>query len=178
MNPSFYQPLQQSLQESTASMGIAEVHGVLCGVLCTPEHIPEDRWLELIFSENNDESLLIADCRKQPILLKEYTVTQLNSSDCRFNLLVPTDEQPLVERTQALAEWCQGFLLGLGLTPTIQQRELTNTLKEFMRDVILISHLDPPEQDTETDEKAYAELVEYLRMGILTFYQEFTGNSN
>ncbi|OQW95641.1 MAG: hypothetical protein BWK79_01760 [Beggiatoa sp. IS2] len=166
-----YQPLNQSLQNAHALMKISEVHGLLCGLLCTSQNISEKQWLDHLFDENDGENLLIQNCQKQLFLLKEYTASQLSSDEYPFNLLLPEDDSSLIERTQALAEWCQGFLLGLGLT-LINQLKLTAELEEFIKDMISISHLAPPEQESEEDETAYAELIEYIRVGILMLYQE------
>jgi hypothetical protein len=170
-----YQPLNQALQEAHALMGVAEVHGLFCGLSCTARNITAEQWLCYLFHENHErhENELRPDCQKQLFCLKEYTVTQLNSEDYQFDLLVPQDDSSLIERVQALTEWCQGFLLGFGLTQMNQQK-LTEELKEFIKDVIAISHIAPLEQASEADEVAYMELIEYVRVGILTLYQELT----
>jgi len=167
-----YQPLNQSLQDAHALMGVAEVHGLFCGLSCTARNITAEQWLCYLFHENQENELR-QDCQKQLFYLKEYTVTQLKSEDYQFDLLVPQDDSSLVERVQALAEWCQGFLLGFGLTQMNQQK-LTEELKEFIKDVIAISHIAPLGYAGEADEVAYIELIEYIRVGILTLYQELT----
>ena len=52
----------------------------------------------------------------RPHLRELYLETSgaLEGSEMEFELLLPEDEAPLDTRTVALAQWCQGFLYGLG----------------------------------------------------------------
>ncbi|TNF37573.1 MAG: YecA family protein, partial [Gammaproteobacteria bacterium] len=85
----------------------------------------------------------------------------------------PTDEADLIERTEALAEWCQGFTYGLVAGGLKQQAELPVDSAEIIRDLTEIARagLDEELQD-EADEDAYMQLHEYVRMGVLLINEE------
>ena len=90
-----------------------------------------------------------------------------------FELLLPEDEQPIDARTAALAQWCQGFLYGLGAGAVPDASELPGEVGEIVRDLIEISRAGvDAAQDEESNEAAYAELVEFVRVGVQLLFEE------
>ncbi|HEX5637076.1 MAG TPA: UPF0149 family protein, partial [Gammaproteobacteria bacterium] len=83
------------------------------------------------------------------------------------------DEASLAERTEALAEWCQGFVFGLAAGGLKRETELPADTAELISDMVAISRagLDQDEPD-DTDEDAYMQLCEYVRMGVLLITEE------
>lgn len=148
----------------------SEIHGMLCGMLCVDGHTPVRIWLDQVSGETTEINLLGEDTLRE---LFEATVSQLDDTDLSFHLLLPGDEQGLSERTTALSRWCQGFLFGLGLTID-SDRQLPAELQEFFTDLTKLSQvsfLDTGEA-TESDEADYAEIVEYIRVGVILTNQE------
>ncbi|ALG69316.2 UPF0149 family protein [Beggiatoa leptomitoformis] len=171
MKQNLYQPLNQSLQHAGALMDIAEAHGILTSMLCAAPHLSHDIWLKHILGETAGRDLLADESRQQLIALHEYTQHQLASNHFEFTPLLPSDDEPLYLRTQSLGGWCEGFVFGLGLAGIKSMQQLTEEIQEFIRDVVNISHLAPIAENTEEDEVAYAELIEYIRVGVSTFYE-------
>lgn len=93
------------------------------------------------------------------------TVKALEEGQLTLELFVPSDDEPLVDRTQALAQWCQGFLVGLAAAGVKDVAKLPGDVPEFLSDVLSISQAVAPD-DGEADEQAFTELVEYLRVGV------------
>jgi uncharacterized protein YgfB (UPF0149 family) len=90
-----------------------------------------------------------------------------------FELLLPEDEQPLDARTAALALWCQGFLYGLGTSVVQDESGLPGDIGEIVRDLTEITHVAvDAEQTDESNESAYAELVEFVRVGVQLVFDE------
>ena len=85
---------------------------------------------------------------------------------------MPDDDQPLRRRVEALSNWCQGFLLGLGLGGVREGSGLPGDSQEVMRDFAEISRLGHGDGNKEEEESAYAEIVEYVRMAVLLVYEE------
>ena len=167
-----YEPLQKSLSYVGAVMDAAETHGVLCGLLCAmPPPFNEELWFRTTLGHTSCEDQLAKACQRQLTLLKAYTLSQLSSPHCDFMLLLPEDENPLPERVQALGGWCEGFLFGLNQA-SIHQYPLSQPVQEFIHDVISISHIAPVEQDNEEGETHFTQLVEYVRIGVLTLCAE------
>jgi uncharacterized protein YgfB (UPF0149 family) len=101
------------------------------------------------------------------------TAAALLQPDMEFELLLPADEQPIDVRTAALAQWCQGFLYGLGAGAVPDASELPGDVGEIVRDFIEISRAGvDAAQGEESNEAAYAELVEFTRVGVQLLFEE------
>ena len=90
-----------------------------------------------------------------------------------FEPLLPDDEQPLNGRANALALWCTGFLYGLGAGSISDLAALGGDVGEIVRDFTEISRAtgDDAEGD-ESNEQAYAELVEFIRVAAQVVFEE------
>lgn len=152
----------------------SELHGILCGLLCLEQGLRSESWLDYVASTTTVSQYLSQDALTA---LHSATVEQLVNEDFAFALLLPDDEHDLNVRAAALGSWCQGFLSGLGLAGLQQKNSLPDEIQEFISDVSEIAWVgfDLANPDEE-DEAAYAEIVEYLRIGVLFFNQELSGS--
>jgi uncharacterized protein YgfB (UPF0149 family) len=90
-----------------------------------------------------------------------------------FTPLLPDDDEDLSQRVRALSAWCEGFLFGLASGPPLNMKQCSPELKEIVRDFTEFTHAGvSDEEDTEIEETAYAELVEYIRVGAQLIYME------
>lgn len=165
-----YQPLDKSLQQVGALMNAAEAHGILSSFLCVSQS--DDKWLRHILGTAATDGLA-SNCQKQLLLVRNYTLGQLSSLDCEFTLLLPDDD--MAERIQTLGGWCEGFLFGLGLAG-VNTESLPDNIKEFIADLIAISHIAPVDESNDANENYYMELVEYVRVGVMIIYEELVNN--
>ena len=153
-----------------------ELHGLLCGLLCAAPGLDARRWLHHVASTFDAPSADQAATQHQGlIMLFEHTAAQLGSADTAISLLLPDDDTELPQRTAALSAWCQGLLYGLGLElqQTRANAHLSANSQEFLHDVAEIAHASIEATDASEDaESAYAEVVEYLRVGLLTIQQD------
>jgi len=105
-------------------------------------------------------------------------VAQFDDEEMGFALWLPDDDEPLEERTAALARWCSGFLAGLGSAGQLdalssEAREAIGDLQEIAR-----AELATPDEEgpaNNEDESAYAEIVEYVRVVALVLREDFRG---
>ena len=105
--------------------------------------------------------------------LFEATAAALRQPDMEFELLLPDDDEPIEVRTAALAQWCQGFLYGLGAGAIPDASELPGEVGEMVRDFARSSRAGvDAAQDAESNESAYAELVEFVRVGVQLLFEE------
>ena len=100
-------------------------------------------------------------------------VRTLVGSDADFEPLLPDDDAPLAERADALSQWCQGFLYGLGSGTTSDPANVSTEAGEIIRDLTEITHVgvDADEQKEE-NEVAFAEVVEFVRVGVQLLFVE------
>ena len=170
----------------------SESHGALCGLLCVKGFVLYDDWIKLINDEQkvqpvwfdkdmtDNENINEVDhdntgrgAEEWGLLqdLYDETFRQLNDDDYGFSLLLPNDDEPLRIRTEALVEWCDGFLFGLGAGEIKDFAQLPDDVNEISHDLAEISRAYHEDESTEADEVAYAELVEYVRVGVLVIYE-------
>jgi uncharacterized protein len=172
MIPPDYSHLQQLLAQERSLADAAEAHGTLAGCLCATSGYRCEDWLKEILPEGQ------AAPEAQASLQQLYAATAgaLLQPDMEFELCLPADPQPIEVRTAALAQWCQGFLYGLGAGAIPDPSELPGDAGEIVRDFVEITHAGvDAEQGEESNENAYAELVEFVRVGVQLLFEELAG---
>jgi hypothetical protein len=163
-----YAEIQRSLADSHALAEPAEAHGTLAGALCAQVPYRLEDWLAEILPEGRRSD---ADPVLQAVY--DWTVAALAGRDMDFELVIPEDDRPIRERTQALTLWCTGFLYGLGSNGAADPQRLPGELGEIVRDLTEITHADVDATDSdEANESALAELVEFVRVGVQLVFEE------
>lgn len=99
----------------------------------------------------------------------EATRSALEAPDFSFDLMLPSDEATLPVRAEALAQWCRGFLFGLG-NSGLTESGLSGECREVVFDMDKISRARV--ELSEGEEFALMELIEYVRVGTLSVYHE------
>ncbi|MFP4207095.1 MAG: UPF0149 family protein [Wenzhouxiangella sp.] len=148
---------------------IAETHGLVIGLLSARPGLSEAELIAQL------AALELGDWTSDG--LKEQAgaaITglreELEASELSFRPLLPTDDRPLAERTGCLAHWCSGFLSGFGAgQPVISPGESTEALHLLEQ---IARAANDPEADTEAEESAYAELVEFVRIAVLLLRED------
>lgn len=161
-----FSDIQQCLEKLGSIVDTAEVHGSLSGLLI--DNRSSDEWLSSALDKtpaSND--LLASEHIKQLTNLYDVSKRQLNDSVLSFELLLPTDDIDLPIRLEALTHWCQGFLFGIGSISKLDEKNMHSDVKEFMNDLLGITQLDFDEASNNENEQDFAEIVEYVRMGVI-----------
>ncbi|NOX42952.1 MAG: UPF0149 family protein [Gammaproteobacteria bacterium] len=157
----------------------SECHGVLCGLLCAKGGGAAGLWVNHIMSQINEanevppgelETLL------NPIILESQR--QLTSVECDFQPILPEDTASVAEKTVALAQWAQGFLVGMSFGGIKDLKELPADSMEILIDFTKIAQAGKYDiEGTEEEDAAFTEISEYLRAGVLLVYQELNSPS-
>jgi uncharacterized protein len=158
-----YADIQRVLTQSHALADAAEAHGTLSGALCATPAYHLDDWLGEILPDGR------AAPEDTPWLraLFDSTSTALGDEQMSFQPLLPTDEDALGARTEALGDWCKGFLYGLGSGSLNDLQAFGDEADEILRDFTAITQVGiDPEDTDEKNEEAYVELVEFVRIGV------------
>lgn len=151
----------------------AELHGLLCSLLCLDADLDRDRWLDYAH-----EALADGGAWSEPVgdllaKLLEFGAAQMNAPDGSVTPLLPDDDAPLRQRVDAISHWCHGLLYGLGMGEMELRGVLSEESWEFLDDVTGIAQAGfDTDEASETDETAYTEVVEYLRVGLLMIQQD------
>jgi uncharacterized protein len=175
-----FREVARVLESAGSQVVAAEGHGCLCGALCTSPDYTLERWLEelvAIDDEDQDGSHEEGDRAPDDALRLLFSDTQraLRGDEMEFEPLLPDDDEPLERRAVALSQWCQGFLYGFGTGKPTRDEDLKGQVNEVLRD---LSHIAAAAVDVgaagEDEEEAYAEVVEYLRVGVQLVHDEMT----
>jgi uncharacterized protein YgfB (UPF0149 family) len=163
-----YGDVQDVVLHHLGSGSAAEAHGLLAGLLCMDSGIACGAWLESLEGPATEPP----DDSDRQVLGRLFDATrrQLDDFDFSFELLLPDDDTPIEERAEALAEWCQGFLAGLGYG-TKGNSGWPGECAEVLADIGEIARLDPGGVG-ESAESDYAELSEYVRVGVQVICSE------
>jgi len=163
-------PNYAELESMLVKVGIvpdtAECHGLFCGLLCARGDA-EKIWLDEVLGESAPEVSENEKLRELLRTLAAVSTLQIKSADFSFELMLPTDKQPLAKRVEALTHWCQGFYLGLGIGGISDFQQLSENAREVVQDMTDIAMMEIPVESDKQDEAAYKELVDYLRVGVL-----------
>lgn len=163
-----YADIQQALTQSRSLTDAAEAHGTLSGALCAAGGYHLDDWLGEILPDGRASP----DAADSLRALYDSTSSALGDTELAFQPLLPTDDDALPARTEALGEWCRGFLYGLGTGRVGNLDSLGEETGEIIRDFTAITQVgvDPDDGD-ESNEEAYAELVEFVRVGVQMIFE-------
>ena len=160
-----FEALQVGLSRAKSVQTPGEVHGTLTGMLCMDNAISASRAVDDIEDGSLDAAL---------DALREMTLEGLFDPDLSFKPLLPDDDIDLERRVQALARWCAGFLYGLSSSGEFRVDKLSDEVREVVNDLTELSRagLTAEDADNESAEGDYAELVEYVRVGVQMVFLE------
>ena len=162
-----FHDVARALADAGSTVLAAEAHGCLCGALCVRRDFALAEWLDEILPDGS------AGDHGRFESLREASSAALAGTEMEFQPLLPDDEEPLGARVEALGAWCQGFLYGFGAAGTANRSGLPESVSEFLVDLARISQAGDVGSGTEeVEEAAYAELVEFLRVGVQLVYDE------
>ena len=174
-----YDAITAALQECQAPLDAAELHGLITGILAVTHSIKASViGLHNVIPEPDSADETIQKGIRLLETLCAITALQLDDHTFGFNLLVPSDEATLAERTDAVGVWCQGFVSGLGEGGLSLQTAHASELTEIIHDLTAISQVDTSGvADSEEEEIAYHELVEYVRVVVMTIYSDIAADT-
>ena len=144
-------------------------HGAVCGTLCRlkPEEVDPVGLLD--DEEAQPDAAAGAELRR----LVEQSALDLSDMQAGFTPLLPDEAVLLAERARALGAWCEGFLYGLAGRIKLDLHSCSEEVREIVKDFTEFTRASLDSAgDPEVEEGAYAELVEYVRVGAQLVYME------
>lgn len=171
--PDFDQLCDAFTQLNIVETSPAELQGLACGIFSAGFSPSAEQWLETV--ANYVDQPTIAGDSSLILELADSCQQQLSEGGFDLQLCLPDDDlYGIVERSDALAHWCQGFLHGFGAV----QAELSQDSQELLHDLTEISRLSVDEEPTgemlEDSEGDYMELVEYIRVAAMNLFLDYS----
>ena len=168
--------LDAALRRCGSNWDAAQTHGLLSGRLATVGADGGFDWLAQVLEGTREDDALRAECEGMLGGLFEATYRQLAERQSEFEPLLPDDAETTGNRATALAHWCEGFLHGLVSArhaDAVKERLAAEPLAEIIKDLLELTRAAADQEvDAETDEEAFAEIVEYLRVAAQLAYEE------
>ncbi len=166
-----YEQALRLLEEHEVMASPAEVHGVLCGLLCGGVSGDKNAWQSEINDLLNDGFALPAPVRHWLETLYGATWHALSEQN-QLELLLPEEDEPLDERLECLADWVQSFLAGFA----VMQQDLAKAseeLREMITDLSNITQLDADFEEDDENEASFIVLYEHAKLGVMMAFEEF-----
>ncbi len=163
-----YSMMQQLLRTTLPEASPASLHGLVAGLLTSgAPDIDEDDIATLMQTQFPSVVAQLVG------MLISATREQLQQTDFSFQLLLPLDDVALVQRIQALGNWCESFTAGFAAGFVQAETALGSEGREAITDIAQLASLsDEIDDDLEDEENDYMELVEYVRMAAITLFQQ------
>lgn len=150
----------------------SEMQGSLCGVICGRGELDAQEWLSMIINDIPAGDLLAQEaCHALAQFFKD-TEAALADSHLGFYPLIPEHDSDCV-KLEAIAQWAQGFLMGLSLAGIKNFDDYSDEVNEFVETMVTLSSAEDYElSGDETDEESLMELIEFIRIGVLLVNEE------
>ena len=146
----------------------AELHGLVCGALCAGMVVDEPRWRELTEFARAE---IPAQDTDMVLLALIRGAEALDGDDFTFEPLLPDDEAPLPERLQALAAWCDGFLISFGVANP-DSSLVSEDVAAALADLQEVVEVDTAVGGSGEEEWQYTEVKEYVKTVVLLIREE------
>jgi uncharacterized protein YgfB (UPF0149 family) len=166
-----YKTCNAIIVKSDSELSAAEAHGMATGMLCINEKADSAYWLTELL---HNVSPLIDEDKNLLVRLFEETRRLLASDEFEFDLLLPEEDASLIEQVGGLKNWCRGFLFGVGSSASASN--WSKEVREIMKDITEFTRLDV-NVEGEEDERAFVEIIEYLRSAVLLLRDELGNDS-
>lgn len=178
-----YDDISSALERVGIAANGAECHGSVSATACMNGSGGFQLWFESYLEELQDSvnegDALAKESFDLMQLLYQKVCHQLQKGEFEYDLLLPDDEVALEIRTEAMAHWCQGFLMGLRYSGVADFNTFKGELGEIIDDIVEISQMSAGQLEySEEEEKSFSELTEYLRAGVMLFYETLNSQVN
>jgi uncharacterized protein len=171
-----YQDINTIITKLDPELSASESHGMAAGMLCVDSRTEPGFWLGELLHEGSDpefdDNAILHDWF-------EEARGQMAIDSFDFELLLPDEDAPLSERLEALRQWCQGFLYGLGATTSIADSsgQWPDEIREIVKDITEFTKLDSAAEG-EDAENDFMEINEYLRAAVIYLRSELNTPEN
>lgn len=166
-----YQHFADTIALLHLPLSASELHGVMCGYLAAGAVRQGENYIRALLvqrTEHETRDVLLT-------LFGVFTVShqQLLDNHFEFELLLPSDEAPLMDRAQAFTEWCEGFVQGMTVSGIDMDQFHEDETQDALHHIKEFAQMDYAQVTVnEEDEHALMEVYEYARMAVWQIYTD------
>lgn len=170
-----YDDFVESIAVLILEQSASALHGLLCGYLCAGADTQGEAYIRALLHNKKDE-----DSRRAILsLFSAFSISQqqINHFDFSFELLLPDEYEPLMDRAKAFSQWCEGFSQGLSMAGVDADQFYEEEAQEALQHISEFAELDYDSLDVEEDdERSLMEVVEYTRMAVIRLHGDLVMN--
>ena len=167
-----YRTLDNWLVDQDADIRASEMQGLLAGLLAASQHVKPEEYVGRLAEYADVPVTQWIGIQSELETLYRDLKTSWDGLGLDFELLLPSDDELIEERADALGAWCESFLAGLGLSGELtRDRALTEDARHALEDLSEIARIEVTEAD-EGLEKAFADVSEHVRLAALLIATE------
>jgi uncharacterized protein YgfB (UPF0149 family) len=168
--------LDTALMRCGSSWNAPQAHGLICSRLALQGPDAIENCMQQVLEGTDENDVLRQECAELLRELHDDTYSQLADRGSEFTLLLPDEAESQAVRTAAMAQWCEGYLHGLVIRAEgerLRSRLASDPLSDIVKDLLEITRAAVDDDaDDESNELAYSELQEYLRVAAQLVYEE------
>ena len=172
MSPS-HDRISAVLASLRLGVNASDLHGSLTGYLCAGGRAGADDWLDRLELSPADARAARDDTLAALLIAG---LAQFSDEPAHVEPLLPAASAALVVRTDALVEWCRGFLGGFGLVGSTLHARLSDDANEILADFGTIATSCLEVEGGASDEQAFADVLDFVRVAVARLHRE-TGES-
>lgn len=172
-----YEDFVESIDVLSTNLSASGLHGMMCGYICAGANTQGEASIRALLNNKKDEPSRNAILS----LFSVYSISQqqISTFDFEFEMLLPDDNESLIERAQAFSEWCEGFTQGLSTAGIDAEQFYEEEAQEALQHLFEFAELDCNNLDIEEeDENALMEISEYARMAVIRLHNDLVMNEN
>ncbi|CAH0532620.1 hypothetical protein VST7929_00460 [Vibrio stylophorae] len=170
-----YLAFDSLLRQHGLALSPAELHGLVSGILAGGVSAQAHAWQPLLNEYTNEGQAWPHAAQQAVSALVQASSDEMKAQQFQFTLLMPDDEENLMDRADALAEWVNHFLSGLGLA-NIDPSNMSAEAKEVLADLEEIAKLGIDEDDDlEEQSMLFEQVTEHVKVCVLTLALELAG---
>lgn len=172
---SSYERLDSLLKTHQIAMTPSEIHGLITGLLVGEAN--KVTRMTLLYELTNDGMAYPNELLEAIESVFNQSFSELVSGEFAFELLIEPEDE-IFDKIDALGEWVNHFLLGVGVTqPNIHK--LQGEGAEVFSDLREIAQLGYDNSESENAlESAFEEVYSYVKMAVILYFDLFKDAPN
>ena len=168
-----YEDLRAQLEELGAIVSASELQGHLCGRLVVGQQISGTRGQKILSECLGFSAEELGPSADSFVELADEITLLLENDLFDFRLLLPPDNEAIYIRIEAVSEWCQGFLAGVGSSAGLKDSDLMIEENETINDLVEITQISLDVEESDENEALLVEVSEYVRLAVFNLFDQF-----
>ena len=167
-----YSNIATTLKSDSLAVTPAEMQGLLCGMLCGGLDPELGNWMPMLYDYTNEGEGWPHESKTLAATSLGIAHKQLSAGQMDFEPLLPDENTVLLDRGDALSEWVNAFIAGVGLAG-VTAGKLSEDAKEVLADLAEIAQLGIDEDDDMEEQAVLLEqVIEHVRVCAMTLHAD------